>query len=259
VEVLALENRPQLRRPVLLMAFSGWNDAGQAATSAVRYVAEQLGAERLGTIDPDEFYDFTVHRPHVKLVEGMHRQIVWTVNEFHFAANPVLDHDLIFGWGPEPHLKWKTFCAAVVQLAREFGVEMLVTLGGYLAELLYSRPVPITGFATEPALIKKLDLSMTRYEGPTGIVGLLGDTCRRERIPAVSLWAALPHYIAAVPNPRGTLALVVRLRSFLGMPIDLNPLQEAAAEFEQKVEEAVSQDPKLSAFIRDLKKRELAN
>ncbi len=256
---LQFENRPALRRPALILAFTGWNDAGQSATVAVRYLAEQLAAKPLATIDPDEFYDFTVMRPHVRLIEGTYRQIEWTCNEFHFTANAALGRDLVFGWGPEPHLKWKTFCHAVMELARECGVEMLVTLGGYLAEVLYSRPVPITGFANNPELIRSLDLTTTRYEGPTGIVGVLSDFCGRESLPAVSLWAALPHYIAAVPNPRGTLALLMRLTTVLDIPVDLAPLQEAAAAFEQKVNEAVSEDPKLSAYIRELRKRELAN
>jgi proteasome assembly chaperone (PAC2) family protein len=253
------ENRPALRRPALIIAFSGWNDAGQSASAAVRYVAEQFDAQPLAVIDPDEFYDFTVQRPQVRLVDGQHREVTWIKNEFHFTANPALARDLIFGWGPEPHLKWKTFCANVLRLAGECGSDLLVTLGGYLAEVLYSRPVPVTGFASDPALLEKLDLSTTRYEGPTGIVGVLGDVCRREGLAHVSLWAALPHYIAAVPNPRGALALLVRLTAFLNLPVDLAPLQESAAAFEQKVNEAVAEDPKLSAYIRELKKREFAN
>jgi len=259
VDALSFTAKPALRQPVLILAFGGWNDAGSSATSAVRYVAEQLDAKPLATIDPDEFYDFTVHRPHVQLVDGLHRQVSWTSNEFHFTANPVLAHDLIFGWGPEPHLKWKTFCATVLRLARECGVEMLVTLGGYLAEVLYSRPVPITGFASDPALMQRLEVTSTRYEGPTGIVGVLGDVCRREAVPHVSLWAALPHYIAALPNPRGALALLWRLAEAAKLPVDLTPLQTAAAEFEQSVDEAVEKDPKLSAYIRELKKREMVN
>lgn len=259
VNALSFSERPTLRQPVLILAFGGWNDAGSAATAAVRYVAEQFDAKPLAMIDPDEFFDFTVQRPQVQLVDGLHRRVTWTTHEFHFTANPVLARDLIFGWGPEPHLKWKTFCATLLQLARECGAEMVVTLGGYLAEVLYSRPVPITGFASDPALLQRLDVTTTRYEGPTGIVGVFGDVCRREAMPHVSLWAALPHYIAAIPNPRGALALLMRLTEFLTIPVDLAPLQESAAAFEQKIDEAVAEDAKLSAYIRDLKKREFAN
>ena len=259
VDALNFDARPTLRQPVVILAFGGWNDAGQSATAAVRYLAEQFDAKPLATIDPDEFYDFTVQRPRVRLVEGMHRHVEWGVNEFHYSATPALVRDLIFGWGPEPHLKWKSFCANVISLVRQCGAEMVVTLGGYLVEVLYSRPVPISGFASDPALIQTLDVGTTRYEGPTGIVGVFGDVCRRESLPHVSLWAALPHYIAAVPNPRGALALLMKLTEFLGLPVDFAPLQETAAAFEQKVNEAVAEDPKLSAYIRELKKREFAN
>ncbi|MBI1816376.1 MAG: PAC2 family protein [Deltaproteobacteria bacterium] len=259
MDALSFTTRPTLRQPALILAFAGWNDAGQAATAALRYLAEQFDAHPLATIDPDEFYDFTVMRPQVRLIEGIHREVNWTTNEFHFTANAALERDLIFGWGPEPHLKWKTFCVTVLRLARECGAEMVVTLGGFLAEVLYSRPVPVSGFASDPVLLKKLDVTSTRYEGPTGIVGVLGDACRRDGLPHVSLWAALPHYIAAIPNPRGALALLMRLTSFLSIPADLAPLQATAAAFEEKVNEAVADDPKLSAYIRELKKREFAN
>jgi proteasome assembly chaperone (PAC2) family protein len=259
VDALSLHAQPSLRQPVLIMAFTGWNDAGQSATAAIRYLAEQFDAKPLATIEPDEFYDFTVLRPRVRLTEGVHRHVEWTANEFHYTANPALASDLVFGWGPEPHLKWKSFCANVLSLVRQCSAEMVVTLGGFLAEVLYSRPVPISGFASDPALIQKLAVGTTRYEGPTGIVGVFGDLCRREAVPHVSLWAALPHYIAAVPNPRGSLALLMRLTELLAIPVDLSPLQATAAEFEQKVNEAVAEDPKLSAYIRELKKREFAN
>ncbi|MBI4515554.1 MAG: PAC2 family protein [Deltaproteobacteria bacterium] len=259
MNALHYHERPQLRQPALIMAFGGWNDAGQSASVAVRYLAEQFAAKPLATIDPDEFYDFTVQRPQVRLTEGLQRQVEWTANEFHFTANPALPCDLVFGWGPEPHLKWKAFCAIVMRLIKDCEVEVVVTLGGYLAEVLYSRPVPITAFASDPELLRRLDLTSTRYEGPTGIVGVLVDACRREGLTHVSLWAALPHYIAALPNPRGALALLMQATAFLKLPADLGPLQAAAGVFEQKIDEAVAADAKLSAYVRELKKREFAN
>ena len=159
--------------------------------------------------------------------------------------------------GPEPHLKWKTFCTAVLTLAQQTGAELIVTLGGYLAEVLYSRPVPVTGFASDPERLQRIDVSGTRYEGPTGIVGVLGDALRSAGVEHVSLWAALPHYIAAMPNPRGSLALLLRLTELLELPVDLTPLKEAAATFEQQVNDAVTKDPQLSAYVRELKKREM--
>jgi len=248
-----------LRRPVLLLAFAGWNDAGQSATTAVRVLSEQFGGSRYASIDPELFYDFTVARPSVRLTAGQQRSVEWTSIELTAAAVHATEHDYIFGTGPEPHLRWKTFAAVLIELARHSGVEVVVTLGGYLAELLYTRPVPVTGFASDPSVLERLDIQSTRYEGPTGIVGVLGDALRTAGIPHVSLWAALPHYIAAMPNPRGALALLLRLTQLLGLPADLEPLKLQAAEFEQKINEAVEGDARLSAYVRELKKREFTN
>jgi len=259
MEPLIFQSRPALRRPVLVLAFAGWNDAGQAATTAVRFLADQLGATPFATLEPEEFYDFTVLRPQVRLLAGAQRAIEWASFELRAACTPAIPHDYVFGWGPEPHLKWKTFCAAMLRLAQECAAESIVTLGGYLAEILYSRPVPVTGFASDPAVLQRLDVRGTRYEGPTGIVGVFGEACRAAGVRHVSLWAALPHYIAAVPNPRGSLALLLRLVELLALPVDLTPLQQAAAEFEQQVNDAVAKDPQLSAYVRELKKREFAN
>lgn len=257
MEPLILHSHPALRRPIIVLAFSGWSDAGQSATTAVRFLAEQFGATKLASIEPEEFFDFTVVRPQVRLVEGRHRSIEWTTIEFSAASVGATPHDYIFGWGPEPHLKWKTFCTAVLTLAQQTGAELIVTLGGYLAEVLYSRPVPVTGFASDPERLQRIDVSGTRYEGPTGIVGVLGDALRSAGVEHVSLWAALPHYIAAMPNPRGSLALLLRLTELLELPVDLTPLKEAAATFEQQVNDAVTKDPQLSAYVRELKKREM--
>jgi proteasome assembly chaperone (PAC2) family protein len=259
VEALYFHSRPALSRPALVLAFSGWNDAGQSATSAVRFVSEQLGASRFASIDPEEFYDFTVSRPRVRLVEGTHRALEWVTLDFHAAAVSAISRDYVFGWGPEPHLRWKTFTGLILRLARECGAELVVTLGGYLAEVLYTRPVPVTGFASDTALLRHVEVGATRYEGPTGIVGVLADACRSAGIACVSLWAALPHYIAAAPNPRGTLALLLRLTDLLDLPVDLSAPQAEAAEFEQHVSEAVAADPQLSAYVRELKKRESSN
>jgi len=259
MDSLVFYSHPALRRPIIVLAFAGWSDAGQSATTAVRFLAEQFGATQLARIEPEEFFDFTVVRPQVRLVDGMHRSIEWTTLELHAAAVPTTPHDYIFGWGPEPHLKWKTFCATILTLAQQAGAELIVTLGGYLAEVLYSRPVPVTGFASDPERLRRIEVSGTRYEGPTGIVGVLGDACRHASMEHVSLWAALPHYIAALPNPRGSLALLLRLTEMLELPVDLAPLKDAAANFEQQVNDAVAKDPQLTAYVRELKKREFAN
>ncbi len=256
---LIVHARPTLRRPVMVLAFGGWSDAGQAATSAVRFLAQQLGAHPLASIDPEEFYDFTVVRPHVRQRDGVQRVIEWTTVEMQSAAVGGTAHDFIFGWGPEPHMKWKTFCATVLGLAGEWGTELIVTLGGYLAEVLYTNPVAVTGFATEPERLQRLDIAPTRYEGPTGIVGVFADACRSAGVEHVSLWAALPHYIAALPNPRGSLALLLRLGALIELPVDLSSLRDEAARFEQQVDEAVAQDAQLSGYVRELKKRQTAH
>ncbi|HWP59327.1 MAG TPA: PAC2 family protein [Candidatus Acidoferrales bacterium] len=255
-DTVSYESRPPLKRPILVLAFAGWNDAGAAATTAVRYLTEQLVASKFASIDPEEFYDFSVQRPHVRLVEGARRQISWPSYDFYCGPGVGTERDFILGLGGEPNLRWRTFCDSVMRLARDCKVELIVGLGAYLDEVLYTRPVPLTGTSTDEKLMAELDLIPSRYQGPTGIVGVIGEACRKEAIPHASLWAALPHYLPATPNPRGALALVLRLTQWLGLRVDTGPLERAAADFQSKVNEAVNSDPNLSAFIRELKKRE---
>lgn len=251
-----VETRPDLRHPVLILSFAGWSDAGSSATSAVRFLTEQSIAAKFASIDPEDFYDFSIQRPVVRLTEGTHREIQWPSYDFYYGAGIGVERDFVFGIGAEPHLRWRAFTDLILRLVREWGIEAVVTLGAYLDEVLYTRPVPLTGFATDSKLMGELDLMPSRYQGPTGIVGVLGDMCRKTGIPHMSLWAALPHYLSASPNPRGALALVLRLSQWLGLRIDTGPLERAAAEFQNKVNELVTNDPNLSAFIRELKKRE---
>lgn len=254
-DALTFDKRPSLKRPVLILSFAGWSDAGAAATTAVRFLTEQLMATKFATIDSEEFYDFSVQRPLVRLNEGV-REIQWPAYELYYGAGIGVERDFVFGVGFEPHLRWRTFTATILRFVRECNIELVVTLGAYLDEVLYTRPVPLTGFASSEKLMTELDLLPSRYQGPTGIVGVLGDACRKAGIPHVSLWASLPHYLSAAPNPRGSLALVLRLTRWLDLRVDLGPLERAAAEFQSKVNEVVSSDPNLSAFVRELKKRE---
>lgn len=253
---ITFESRPALKKPVLVLSFAGWSDAGASATTAVRYLTEQLIATKFAAIDPEEFYDFSVQRPVVRLTEGTNRQIQWPSYDIYYGSGIGIERDFVFGLGAEPHLRWRTFTETVLRLARECGVEMIITLGAHLDEVLYTRPVPLTGFATDAKLMAQLDLLPSRYQGPTGIIGVLNDACRKTGIPSVSLWAALPHYLSAAPNPRGALALVLRLSQLIGLRVDTGPLERAAADFQGKVNDAVNNDPNLSAFIRELKKRE---
>ncbi len=253
MESLTFDEHPALRESVLLVAFAGWSDAGAAATTAVQYLASQLGAKKFATIDGEEFFDFTVQRPIVRLDDQQIRNLVWPGYEFSFAGNMVL------AVGPEPHLRWKTFSRLVLRLAQEVGIARIALPGAFLADVPYGDPVPLTGFASDPALLEKLKIAPTAYQGPTGIVGTLADAFRRESFPLLSLWAAIPHYIANTPNPRGALALVLKLKEWIDLPIDLGPLEAAAASFQQQLLEAVESDSDLGKYLRALKKGETSH
>jgi predicted ATP-grasp superfamily ATP-dependent carboligase len=254
VDPLSFDHRPELGHPTtLLLAFSGWSDAGTAATNAVQYVATQMGAKKFASIDGEEFFDFTVQRPIVRLDEQHIRSMEWPSYEFSAAGN------LLFAVGPEPHLRWKTFCGTVMRLVQEMGVDRAVLLGAFLAEVLYTDPVPLTGFASDPSILERLRVSPTSYQGPTGIVGTVADALRRAPLPHLSLWAAIPHYIAATPNPRGTLALLLKLREWMELPIDLAPLESAAATFQEQLLAAVESNTELSDYLRGLKKGETSH
>ena len=253
---LSFESRPSLKNPVLILSFAGWSDAGSAATTAVRYLTEQILANKFASIDPEEFYDFSVQRPLVRLTEEKQRQIQWPSYDFYYGSGLALDRDFVLGIGGEPQLRWRTFTETVRRLLTECHIQMVITLGAYLDQVLYTRPVPLTGFSSDAKLMEQLDLVPSRYQGPTGIIGVLSDNFRSGGIPHVSLWAALPHYLSASPNPRGTLALLLRLTQWLGLRLDTSPLERAAADFQAKINEAVNNDPNLAAFVRELKKRE---
>jgi len=254
MDALTIESRPGLDSPrTLLLAFSGWSDAGSAATNAVQYVAAQVGAQRFASIDGEEFFDFTVQRPLVRLDDQQIRHLQWPGWEFSAARN------LAFIAGPEPHLRWRTFCGLVMRVVEELRIERVVLLGAFLAEVLYTDPVPLTGFASDPAFLERLKVSATTYQGPTGIVGALADSIRRASLPIFSLWAAIPHYIAGTPNPRGTLALLLKLKEWLDLPIDMAPLEAAAANFQTQLLEAVEGNTELSNYIRNLKKGETSH
>ncbi len=254
---LRLQVRPELQDPALILAFEGWNDAGEAATNAVRYIGESLQMVPLAEIDPEEFYDFTVNRPTVRLDEGSVRRIEWPCFEFQFGAL-ASGCELVIGVGGEPHLRWRTFCDQVMRLVEDLGVRRVALVGAFLADVLYSRPVRVTGFASEPELMERFSIEPTGYEGPTGIVGVLASRMRDAGIETVSLWAGLPHYIAATPNARGVLALVHKVTQVLGFRVDEGPLERSAAEFEGRISELVASDPALAEYVRDLKRREFA-
>ena len=252
---LRIASRPSLDRPVLIAAFRGWNDGGQGATLAGGYLARSWGAERFADIDPEGFVDFQSNRPHVSLDEGMTRTIEWPENAFYHARIPGTERDAILLLGVEPSLRWRTFSGLVVELAREYGSELVVTLGSLLADVPHTRAAPVTGAASDPELVQSLGLQHSRYEGPTGIVGVLQDACREAGIPAASLWAAVPHYVSLAPSPRAARALCDRLASLLDVPIDTVELAEAEEAYAEQVTEAVSSDADTAAYVEELERR----
>jgi proteasome assembly chaperone (PAC2) family protein len=235
-------------------AFKGWNDAGEAATSALTFMGGGLEARRFATIDPEEFVDFQATRPDVKLVEGRTRRIEWPEWEIYEARVPGAPRDLVLLTGPEPSYRWRGFCAVVVELAEALGVQMVATLGALLADVPHSRPVAVTAHASDPALVDRLGLQAPTYEGPTGIVGVLQSACAAAGMPAASLWAAVPHYVAVSPNPKGALALLRRLESLVGVTVDGSELETAAADYERQVTRAVELDPEVQAFVERLER-----
>ncbi len=254
-EELRIHSRPELERPVLVGAFRGWNDGAQGASLAAGYLAKNWGAEQFAEIDPENFFDFQATRPHVSLEDGLTRRIDWPETGFYHARPEGLDRDVVLLLGIEPNLRWRTFTELVIGLASELEVELMITLGALLADVPHTRPAPITGSATDSELVERLGLSASRYEGPTGIVGVLHDACRQAEIPSASLWAAVPHYVSLTPSPRAAVALCERLGSLIGVDIDVDELEEAAQSYEEQVSEAVASDEETASYVEELERR----
>ena len=252
---LRVQRRPELTRPVLIAAFRGWNDGAQAASLAAGYLAKTWGAERFAHVDPEEFFDFQATRPHVSLEGGMTRKIDWPETAFFHARPDGLDRDVVLLLGIEPNLRWRTFTELLVGLVQELGVEMMITLGALLADVPHTRPSPVTGSASDPDLVQQLGLSESRYEGPTGIVGVLHDACRQAEIPSASLWVAVPHYVSLTPSPRAAVALCERLGGLIGVDVDVEELEGAAQSYEEQVSEAVASDEETAAYVEELEQR----
>src|ERR671933_591309 len=213
MQPLIWEHRPDgLRAPALVCAFTGWNDAGDAASAALQFVGASLRATRFARIDPEELFD------------GRTRSIEWPEVEIYAARVPRAPRDLVLLQGAEPSMRWRTFCRLIVDLAEALGTQLVVTLGALLADVPPSRPVPITGLSSDDALVQRLGLQQSGYEGPTGIVGVLHSACQEAGVPSASLWASVPHYVAAAPNPKAALALVRKLESLVGVSVDAEEL-----------------------------------
>ena len=252
---LRVHRRPELTRPVLIAAFRGWNDGAQAASLAAGYLAKTWQAQRFAHLDPEEFFDFQATRPHVSLEAGMTRKIDWPETAFYHARPDGLDRDVVLLLGIEPNLRWRTFTDLLVGLVGELGVEMMITLGALLADVPHTRPSPVTASASDPDLVRQLGLSESRYEGPTGIVGVLHDACRQAEIPSASLWVAVPHYVSLTPSPRAAVALCERLGGLIGLDVDVAELEEAAQSYEEQVSEAVASDEETAAYVEELEQR----
>jgi hypothetical protein len=255
MDALTFDFTPEnLRRPMLIMAWTGWNDAAESATTAVRYVGNAFGARRFAAVDPEEFYHFGLTRPLARYKSGSEteREIVWPVTEFSISQSADLTRDVIVGVAPEPHLKWKQYCGLLLDVARRANVTLVLTLGALLAEVPHTRAVKLSGGASDPEIAQWLGLRPSRYEGPTGIVGVFHTMARDAGFSTASLWANVPHYISGIENPKATLALVRRVLGLIGGAPDLTDLEDATRQFDSNLAEVVGQNKKIANYVAKL-------
>jgi proteasome assembly chaperone (PAC2) family protein len=253
--VVELEGVPVLRDPVLVGAFEGWNDAADAASDAIDHLERMWRATPLAAVDPDDYYDFQVNRPTVRLVDGITRSVEWPTSRLSVARPTGASRDIVLLRGLEPNMRWRGFCDELIEMTSELGVELTVTLGALLADTPHTRPVPVTGTAYDEATATRLSLERSRYEGPTGIVGVFQDACRLAGLPAVSFWAAVPHYVAQPPCPKATIALLRRVEDLLDIAVPLGELPEQARAWERGVEEMARDDSDVADYVRALESR----
>jgi proteasome assembly chaperone (PAC2) family protein len=254
-EHLQWDKRPALRDPIVIAAFEGWNDAGDAATGAAEFLRDRWSAQPFAEIDPEDFYDFTSTRPRVRLDDDLERVIEWPRNEISAASIPGIDRDIVLIIGTEPQLRWRTFCEQVLAVVDATGSRLVLTLGALLAEVAHSRPVSVIGTSTDPEVMGEMDLQRSTYQGPTGIVGVLQDLCRRNDVPSASLWAAVPTYVPNAPSPKAALALVERASELLEVGVTTTDLEIAAASYERQVTEVVESDEETADYVRSLEER----
>jgi proteasome assembly chaperone (PAC2) family protein len=247
--------RPTLQEPVVIAAFEGWNDAGDAATTAARYLVERWDADQVADVDPEEFFDFTSTRPEVRLDDDGLREIVWPATEIHAGTIPGTGQDVLLIIGTEPQLRWRTYCGELTEVAQQHRARLCLTLGALLAEVPHTRPTPIVGTAYEPEIVAGLELQPSRYEGPTGIVGVLHDAWRRAGLRSASLWATVPAYVPGAPSPKAALALVERAAAMLQTWIPTTDLEIASASYERQVSELVDADEETASYVASLEER----
>jgi predicted ATP-grasp superfamily ATP-dependent carboligase len=253
MQPLIWDRRPDgLRAPAMVCAFQGWNDAGDAASSAVSFLASALDARRFARIDSEEFYDFQANRPSIRFGDDERREIKWPTVEISEASAPRAPRDLVLVQGVEPSMRWRSFTSHLIDLAEALGVQVVVTMGALLGDVPHTRPVAMSGHASDAALLERLGVQTSSYEGPTGIVGVLHTACAQAGLPSASLWAAVPHYVAAASNPKAALALLRRVEVLIGVSVDVSELETSAADYERQVGMAVSSDPDIQAFVERL-------
>jgi len=254
MEEVRWSDRPKLRRPVMIAAFEGWNDAAESASTAVDYLGTAWNERTFADLDPEEFYDFTVVRPEVRLIDGVTREINWRTTRFAAANAPDSTRDVVLVHGIEPNNRWRTFCDNIVAAAQELDVELVLTLGALAAEVPHTRPVQVTGTGSDPELIDKLNLKRSRYEGPTGIVGVLHTRFAAAGIKSASLWAAVPHYVSQQPSPKATLALAQRASEIVGASLVATDLEIAVASYERQVNDMIEADEDIASYVEGLER-----
>jgi proteasome assembly chaperone (PAC2) family protein len=253
--VSEFDGLPVLRSPVAVAAFEGWNDAADASTAVIEHLEQVWQAKRVTSLDPEEFYDFQVNRPVVSILDGDTRHIEWPSTRFSVASPPGTGRDVVLIRGIEPSTRWRTFCEQVLEVCHSLEVSRVVLLGALLADVPYARPLPVSGSSGDTANLERYQLTANRYEGPTGIVGVLHDACRRAELDAVTFWVHVPHYANNPPCPKATLALLHRVEEVVDLPVPMANLAEEAAEWEQRLRTAAEQDAELAEYVRELEER----
>jgi hypothetical protein len=253
---MELDDFPELVDPVLVGAFEGWNDAADAATDAVEHLELTWGAEQIGSIDPDDYYDFQVNRPVVSLVDGVSRRLTWPTTRVSWCRPPGAAFDVVLVRGIEPNMRWRSFCEELLEVVRILDIRTVVTLGALLSDSPHTRPTQVTGTAYDSAAAARYGLAESRYEGPSGIVGVLQDACVTAGIPAISFWAAVPHYVSQPPNPKATVALLHSVEEVLDLAVPLGELPDQAVQWQKLVDEMAAEDEEVTEYIRNLEERD---
>lgn len=250
------EGWPTLTNPVLIAAFEGWNDAGDAASGAIEHLELIWDAKPLTEIDPDDYYDFQVNRPDVSLVDGISRRITWPTTRISWCRPPDSEFDLVLVRGIEPNMRWRAFCSELLGVIAELDVRTVITLGALLSDTPHTRATQVTGTAYDADAAAQYGLERSRYEGPTGIVGVLQHSCVAVGVPAISFWAGVPHYVSQPPNPKATVALLHRVEEILDLPVPLGELPQQADEWQKLVDEMAAEDDEVTEYIRNLEERD---